>query len=327
MIRSEGNEIVDDLGRPFQIKGVSLPDIAQCHRKGTLEKKIKHISGMGANTIRLPCYPSDVPNHILDRPLDESFFNEVLVPAVELSINLGLHVIVDYHDIGDMTEESTLKAKDFWTQAVQKLDNYSNVVYELFNEPVNGDGPDPLQYIPMKCWNLYRPYMQSLASHVRSMTDHLLIIGTPFFCKFISPAVVVPIDVKNIAYSAHCYQLAADERFVKRLDLKGYEEDSFFNKFYDKIHDKMVIEIESQYKQFNDIKTCSLEHPIIITEFGWSYDMQLSPRWFQDMQNLISDYGWVAWCHSYDWWPSMFVDEDETQLNRFGEEINQMFNK
>lgn len=306
MIRSKGNELVDSFGHPFLIRGASLPDVGLCYKRGTLLSKIDGVKNLGANTIRLPCYPSGIASHRQIYQFDDFFFSEILVPAIDRATEAGLHVIVDYHDIHDMNQETTDKAKIFWSKAIKKLDSYNNIIYEAYNEPINSDSTDPITRSPIRCWNAYYPYMQNLVSHIRDMTEKLIIVGTPVYCKFISPAIIVPIKSDNIAYAAHIYQLSIDEAHAKS-------------------NDKFAKKVESYYQQLRDIAICSLEHPVVITECGWSRDRYLSERWFVELEQILSEESWVAWCYDYHWWPNMFADEKETILSAFGKEVSNIF--
>jgi len=51
----------------------------------------------------------------------------------------NLYVIIDYHQIDNATTgTSAADATTFWTDIAPQFANYANVIYEPFNEPIDG---------------------------------------------------------------------------------------------------------------------------------------------------------------------------------------------
>jgi hypothetical protein len=265
---------------PSEIKGVSTKDINKLEDP---ESVIKQISALGANSIRLPIYQLDV---------------KILENIISIASSYGLTSIIDNHQICDINNQTLEYSLDFWNTIVDKFSN-STAVFELFNEPVNVS--DTFDVKPAICWDSYFAPMNKLAKHVRDKCDNLLLVGTPAMCGVLSPSVVRPIEISNMAYTAHVYPPEIDSQMFAIQKLK---------KLYDF---KMSV--------FDHIYKCSSQHEIVITEFGWSGNPD--PRFIKQLYSNLSCHGHVAWVYDHEWRPPM-LDAD-SNLNGFGRSVKELY--
>ena len=114
--------------------------------------------------------------------------------VVDAAINKGLYVIIDWH---------TSHAEDYETQAIQFFEematlygDYDNVIYEIYNEPLQ-----------ISWDNIIKPYAESVISAIRAIdSDNLIIVGTPSWSQDVDIASNNPITgYSNIAYTLHFY--------------------------------------------------------------------------------------------------------------------------
>jgi len=77
----------------------------------------------------------------------------------------------------------------------RKYGKYPNVIYEIFNEPINVSWSDTV-----------KPYSQSIVSAIREIDpDNLIIIGTPSWCQDVDKAADDPLEGVNLVYGLHFY--------------------------------------------------------------------------------------------------------------------------
>lgn len=265
------------------INGVSLIDIEKVVDPYFT---INSIVAMGANTIRLPVYPSNSPNlHLL---------NEL----VEYSKNLKLNIVIDNHEIADITKERVEAAKDFWSLAIDKLHDDA-ILLEIYNEPIN-TCTEYFDIKPIVSWNNYFYHMNDLAKFVRSKCNNTLLVGTPVFCGILSPSIPRPIEIDNMAYTAHLYPSDINPVMLEFPKLKQFH--------------------EYRLGIFDHIEKCSLNHEVVITEFGWNNDND--PVFMAKLDTVVKNYGWIAWVYDNDWKPPML--DKQNNLNDYGRYVEKL---
>jgi endoglucanase len=112
---------------------------------------------------------------------------------VEDCIDLGLYVIVDWHS--HTAENSTEKAIEFFSEIAQRYGDTPNVIYEIYNEPLNVSWSD-----------VVKPYLDSVIFEIRKYDpDNIIIVGSPQWSQKVDEAAEDPIENTNIAYTLHFY--------------------------------------------------------------------------------------------------------------------------
>lgn len=112
---------------------------------------------------------------------------------IEVCLDLGIYVIVDWHS--HLAEESTQEAVDFFSQIARDYGEYPNVLYEIYNEPLNVS------------WDtVVKPYLDTVIAAIRLYDpDNIIIVGSPNWSQNVDEASDNPIDDENVAYSLHFY--------------------------------------------------------------------------------------------------------------------------
>jgi hypothetical protein len=125
----------------------------------------------------------------LTLPLDNKRNVQVLVNA---AIENGIYVIIDYH--AHAAEQNTQAAVEFFSEMASLYGGFNNVIYEIYNEPVNTG------------WPQIKAYAEQVIPAIRQRDpDNLIVVGTPFYSQQVDVAAADPIDDDNVAYTLHFY--------------------------------------------------------------------------------------------------------------------------
>lgn len=190
-LRVEGNKVVDSHGRPVTLRGMALywsqwkPAFynAQCIKwlrddwKCTVVRASMAVGSGG----------------YLTNPDGEM---EKIRTVVHAAIDLGIYVIIDFHETGNANDHLT-QAKKFFGDVSKEFGNVPNVIYETWNEPT---GSHP--------WaTVIKPYHEAVIPVIRANdSGNIILCGTRSWCQDVDEASQNPITIsKNIAYTMHFY--------------------------------------------------------------------------------------------------------------------------
>lgn len=116
-----------------------------------------------------------------------------LKTVIEACIDLGIYVIIDWHD--HHAEDHIEKAESFFDKVSNEYGNYPNVIYEIYNEPLD-----------VSWQNVLKPYSERIISVIRNNDKkNLIIVGTPNWSQDVDDVINNKIEDVNVAYSLHFY--------------------------------------------------------------------------------------------------------------------------
>jgi len=199
----EGKYIKDYEGKILQLKGVSVidPEIMNTKRgdKNAASIITDAVNNYHANVIRIPVLPNpdsgEGTSGFFANP--DSYFNNHLNPVITVCKELGVYVIIDLHYLSDYNADFRDNyIIPFWDYIAPKYKDSPNVIFEIFNEPINPDN-----------WNTWlevvaQPVVDKIRNHA---PNNLIIVGGPRWSQNMSGAADNPVKGENIIYTAHVY--------------------------------------------------------------------------------------------------------------------------
>lgn len=144
-------------------------------------------------------WKSTIVRAALGADFDGSYFSDPRgnLSRVEAVVNAAIandmYVIIDFHS--HHAESHQAAAIDFFKKMASKYGRYNNVIYEIYNEPLQ-----------VSWSNVIKPYATAVINAIRSIDkDNLIVVGTPSWSQDVDVASRDPIRGKNIAYTLHFY--------------------------------------------------------------------------------------------------------------------------
>lgn len=207
-LQVQGTLLVDQSGTPYQLRGVSTHGI-QWYGQYINEDCFQTLRDeWQANVIRLAMYTDDNSSYPERKEQLESLMEE----GICLASKLGLYVIVDWHILSDGNPNAHIEdSLRFFNYFSTKYQNYTNVIFEICNEP-NGSNVTWEEEI--------KPYATQLVATIRkNAKDALIIVGTPRWCQNLLSVVKSRLDDPNVMYALHFY--AATHTTVLRETLEN----------------------------------------------------------------------------------------------------------
>lgn len=113
--------------------------------------------------------------------------------VIDACIESGIYVIIDWHD--HHAEDHTDEALEFFRTISHKYGANANIIYEIYNEPLN-----------VSWENVLVPYADTLISEIRKNDpDNVIIVGTPNWSQDVDDVIGDTLKDDNVAYTLHFY--------------------------------------------------------------------------------------------------------------------------
>jgi hypothetical protein len=235
-----GTHLQDPTGKTIILRGSSLIDIGSLYWYGgqsangiTVRMDKVAAAGVQGHVVRLPVYPkidyntggspacSPCPYPVgtgpaasctSSSPLSAAdYVAKVLRPAVDYAASKQIYAIIDYHQIDNATTgTSAADAKTFWTDVAPKFASYPNVLFELFNEPIDYSVP----------WSTLKPTVQQLIDTIRAgAPKNVIIVPSNAWDQHPGDAASDPPSGTNLMYTAHIYASNWSSAFQSQVAL------------------------------------------------------------------------------------------------------------
>ena len=203
-LQVRGSQLCDQNGQPVVLRGVSLgwhnlwP---RFYNKGTVDELTDK---WHASVIRA-AMGVKIEDNYLENP---TFALQCMTPVIEEAIKDGVYVIIDWHAHDRYTD----KAAEFFGKMSAKYGKYPDVIYELFNEPVEDS------------WESLKQYATTVIKAIRANDpDNIILMGCPHWDQDIDKVAASPIEgVSNVMYTVHFYA-ATHKQYLRDRMQKAVE--------------------------------------------------------------------------------------------------------
>lgn len=186
-LKVDGPNLVNQSGKPIQLKGMSLfwsQWSAPFYNKAvirTLVQDWKSTVVRAAMGIEMGGY--------LDNPMAQETLIETVVAA---AIDEGVYVIIDWHDHNAQNHQP--QSVEFFGRMAKKYKDVPNVIFEVFNEPLNIS------------WSTIKNYAEPVIKEIRNQgSKAVVIVGTRQWSQEIEEPASDRIDDENTMYALHFY--------------------------------------------------------------------------------------------------------------------------
>ncbi|MGI6073505.1 MAG: glycoside hydrolase family 5 protein [Fermentimonas sp.] len=131
---------------------------------------------------------------------EPEFSTQCVTRVVDAAIENGIYAIIDWHSHSIRTDE----AVEFFRDMANRYKDYPNVIYEIFNEPVEDS------------WAEVKAYSEEVIKAIREIDkSNIIIVGSPHWDQDIHIVADDPITgYDNIMYSLHFYA-ATHHQFLR----------------------------------------------------------------------------------------------------------------
>ena len=188
-LRVKGNRIVDQRGEPVVLRGMSL-FWSQSQGKFYNPEAIRWLRDDWHCSVVRVAMGVEHGAYLLHPEREMAKVRAV----VDAAIGLGMYVIVDWHDHN--AHRHPEQAAAFFEEIARRYGDKPNVIYELWNEPLEGHD-----------WStVIKPYHETLVAKIRALDrDNLIVLGTQTWSQDVDKAALDPMRGENLAYTLHFY--------------------------------------------------------------------------------------------------------------------------
>ena len=188
-LRVSGTKMVDQNDNPVQLQGMSL-FWSQWGGEYYTAGVVGQMKDDWCNNVIRAAMGVEEGGYLTDPDIERARVETVVDAAIEE----GIYVIIDWHD-HDAHNHQT-QAVAFFSYMAEKYGDYPNVIYEIYNEPLN-----------VSWTNTIKPYCEAVIDAIREHdSDNIIICGTPKWSQDVDVASQNPITGEsNIMYTLHFY--------------------------------------------------------------------------------------------------------------------------
>ncbi len=196
-----GGKLVDSAGESVVLHGVSMGWHSSWPRFYNPEAVREVADVWGADVVRAAIGVHPREKGYMADPAGSW---KCLEAVVEGAVERGIYVIVDWHSHAIETEA----AVEFFRKVAARWGDKPNVIYEIFNEPVNDS------------WEQVKEYSVRVIEAIRQTDpDNIILVGSPHWCQDIHLVAADPIaGYDNLMYTMHFYAATHKDELRTRTE-------------------------------------------------------------------------------------------------------------
>lgn len=188
-LTTDGNKIVDQNQNEVVLRGMSL-FWSNWGGFYYAAETIKWLKEDWKCTVIRAAIGADADNGYIENPGTEM---TKLYAVIDACLEQGIYVIVDWHS--HHAEDYVPAAVNFFNTVSKKYGGYPNIIYEIYNEPLD-----------VSWANILKPYAETLISIIRQNDpENLILVGTPNWSQDVDAVIADPLTDHNVAYTLHFY--------------------------------------------------------------------------------------------------------------------------
>jgi endoglucanase len=204
-----GTLLVDQLGTPVQLKGVSSHWLNWASKPyAESETALAYMRDAWKLSVIRAAMGTEASAGYLSG--GQQVMLEKVERIVQNAIRMGVYVLVDWH-----TEKAVDQLADaiaFFTYMAQRYGTYPNVIWEPYNEPRG------------YTWPQIRAYHEAVVDAIRVVDpDNLIVMGTPTWSQDVDVASLDPVaptaGTSNLLYTLHFYACTHQLKFRDKADI------------------------------------------------------------------------------------------------------------
>ena len=199
-LKASGGKLVgscpDYANTPVQVKGMSLfwssgaDSATTFYNEAAINLMVKD---MGIEVIRFAMgVENDFDKGRGYRTGGEDLQKAMLMNVVNAAIDNDIYVIIDWHI--ESSNGYTSDAVKFFEYAAQKYGSYNNVIFEVWNEPLQGTD-----------MSVVKQHADQTIAAIRKYSDNLILVGSPDWSSHPESCASAGISDKNYACTLHFY--------------------------------------------------------------------------------------------------------------------------
>ena len=199
-LKVEGTQLCDQNGNAVTLRGASL-GWHNLWPRFYNAKAVKWIANDWKATVIRAAMGIMIEDNYLENP---SFALDCMEPVVKAAIKEGVYVIIDWHS----HELKTKDAVKFFGKMAKKYGKYPNVIYEIYNEPVEDT------------WESLKEYSKAVIDEIRLYDpDNIILVGCPHSDQDIHLVAESPLEgYTNLMYTVHFYAGTHKQYLRDRVD-------------------------------------------------------------------------------------------------------------
>ena len=207
-LKVSGNHIVDSRGNTFMLQGMSTHGIMWEDFSNILSVNSLRVlrDDWRCNAVRIAMYTEEWGGYTTGYAAQAK---AKVINGVANATSLGMYVIIDWHILQDGNPQTHQReAIDFFKEMAETYKNYSNVIFELCNEPNGGAN-----------WQSnIKPYCQAVVNTIRAAgAKNLVICGTGTWSQDIDKVLGNRLSDANCLYTLHFYANTHTDWLRQRL--------------------------------------------------------------------------------------------------------------